>query len=151
MIVSVVNDPRTDTTAVANALRPAVMRLARELRREAHALGVTGGQVTMLFAIKEAPGLGVRELASRERISPAAMSGFVRRLERAGLVERTPHPSDRRRHGLTVSRKGEQVLRSVKSRRTVWLAERLEQLEPSEVAAVERAIGPLTRLVGGAE
>lgn len=137
--------------AVAAELRPTVMRLSRELRREARALGLTGGQVTLLFLVKGSPGLGVRELAARERISPAAMSGVVRRLERARLVERTPHPTDRRRHGLTVTEDGERVLRSVKSRRTAWLAARLRQLEPAEVDAIEGALAPLARLLEGDE
>jgi hypothetical protein len=76
--------------AVANRLRPALLRLARELRRESHALGVTGGQVSLLFQIQRHKGIGVRGLAALERMSPAAMSGYVDRLERAGLVERTP-------------------------------------------------------------
>jgi DNA-binding MarR family transcriptional regulator len=146
----VVNDVAPDATAVADELRPVLMRLSRGLRREARALGITAGQVTLLFLIKGSPGLGVRELAVRERISPPAMSGHVRRLERAGLVERTPHPSDGRRHGLTVSAEGERLLRSVKSLRTAWLAERLRELEPDELAAVERAIAPLARLLEGA-
>jgi DNA-binding MarR family transcriptional regulator len=146
----VVNDIAPDATAVADELRPVLMRLSRGLRREARALGITAGQVTLLFLIKGSPGLGVRELALRERISPPAMSGHVRRLERAGLVERTPHPSDRRRHGLTVSAQGERLLRSVKSLRTAWLAERLRELEPDELAAVELAIAPLARLLEGA-
>ena len=145
-----VNDIAPDATAVADELRPVLMRLSRGLRREARALGITAGQVTLLFLIKGSPGLGVRELALRERISPPAMSGHVRRLERAGLVERTPHPSDRRRHGLTVSAQGERLLRSVKSLRTAWLAERLRELEPDELAAVELAIAPLARLLEGA-
>jgi DNA-binding MarR family transcriptional regulator len=146
-LVNVVNDLRLEPTAVAAELRPVVMRLSRELRREAHALGVTGSQATLLFSIKRAPGLGVRELASQERISAAAVSGYVSRLEKAGLVERTPHPTDRRRHGLTVSGEGDRVLRSVMSRRTAWLAARLKELQPAELAAVERAIEPLARLL----
>lgn len=133
--------------AVAAELRPVVMRLSRELRREARALGITGGQVTLLFLVKASPGLGVRELAARERISPAAMSGVARRLERAGLVARAPHPTDRRRHGLTLTDDGERVLRSVKSRRTAWLAARLQGLDPEEVEAVALAIAPLERLL----
>src|SRR5215203_4751487 len=74
--------------AVANRLRPALLKLARELRRESHALGVTGGQVSLLFQIQRHRGIGVRDLAQLERISAAAMSGHVDRLERAGLASR---------------------------------------------------------------
>ena len=133
--------------AVANRLRPALLRLARELRRESHALGVTGGQVSLLFQIQRHRGTGVRGLAQLERISAAAMSGHVDRLERAGLVQRTPDPDDRRRHGLSVSAEGERVLRSVKSRRTAWLASRLERLSPDDLEALDRAVEPLLALI----
>jgi DNA-binding MarR family transcriptional regulator len=133
--------------AVANRLRPALLKLARELRRESHALGVTGGQVSLLFQIQRHRGIGVRGLAALERISAAAMSGHVDRLERAGLVRRTPDPDDRRRHGLSVTDEGERVLRSVKSRRTAWLSARLEQLSPDELAALDAAVEPLLSLL----
>ena len=48
-MVRVINDPVT----TANRLRPVLLRLARELRREIHSLGVTGGQVSLLIAIKD--------------------------------------------------------------------------------------------------
>ena len=120
-------------TDVANRLRPALLKLARELRRESHALGVTGGQVTLLIQIRRNRGIGVNELAARERISAAAMSKHVARLERAGLVRRAQHEADCRRQSLSVTDEGERVLRSVKSRRTAWLAARLKQLEKENV------------------
>jgi DNA-binding MarR family transcriptional regulator len=149
LIVNLVNDlPATlSHTEVANRLRPALLKLARELRRESHALGVTGGQVTLLIQIRRHRGMGVNELAARERISPAAMSGHVDRLEKAGLVTRSPHASDGRRQVLTLTDEGERVLRSVKSRRTAWLAARLKTLEPDELAAIDAAVEPLLRLL----
>ena len=83
--------------AVADELRPAVLRLARELRHETERLGVTARQATLLWLIRRTPGLSLRELAELERISPPALSGRVDRLERAGLVERVRSTSDRRR------------------------------------------------------
>jgi DNA-binding MarR family transcriptional regulator len=136
-----------EPVAVANRLRPALLKLARELRRESHALGVTGGQVSLLFQISRNRGIGVRDLAALERMSPAAMSGYVDRLERAGLVAKTQDPRDRRRQGLSVTDEGERVLRSVKSRRTAWLAARLERLPQEEVEAIDAAVEPLLRLI----
>ncbi|HEY7706629.1 MAG TPA: MarR family transcriptional regulator [Gaiellaceae bacterium] len=135
------------TTDVANRLRPALLKLARELRRESHALGVTGGQVTLLIQIRRHRGLGVNDLAALERISPAAMSGHVDRLEKAGLVTRTPHESDRRKQVLALTDEAEGVLRSVKSRRTAWLAARLKTLDPEELRAVDEAVEPLFKLL----
>ncbi len=151
--VNVVDEPvgtRPDVVELANRLRPVLLQLNRELRREVHSLGVTGGQVSLLIQIKKRPGVGVRELAQLERMSPAGMSKFVTRLEEAGLVTRTPG-ADRRRVGLAVSAEGDRVLRSVKSRRTAWLAERLRGLSTDELAALDAAIDPLLKLVGDAE
>jgi DNA-binding MarR family transcriptional regulator len=136
-----------DTVAVADALRPVLLRVGRELRREARAVGVSPEQVALLVAIKYAPGIGVRELAARERISPPASTNHVNRLERAGLVARTPSAGDRRRVGLTLSDEGQRVLRRVRSRRTAWLASRLRALSAGELAAVDAAIAPLSQLL----
>jgi DNA-binding MarR family transcriptional regulator len=140
-----------DHVQVANRLRPVLLQLVRELRREVHPLGITGGQVSLLVQIKRKPEIGVRELAALERVSPAAISGAVDRLERAGLIQRRMDAADRRRQGLTVSAAGDRVLRAVKRRRTAWLASKLEQLSPEELEAVDAAIAPLTSLLEDVE
>ena len=132
---------------VANRLRPALLKIARELRRETRTLGITGGQATLLYLIHKSPGIGVRELADAEAISAPAMSGYVDRLEAAGLVTRARSGVDRRRVGLTLTPEGERVLRKVRSRRTAWLAARLEALEPDERARIDAAVGPLHKLL----
>ena len=136
-----------DPVAVANRLRPVLFKLNRALRRELHSLGVTGGQVSLLVQISKRRGIGIRELATREGMSAPGMSKYVARLERDGLVERGPVGGDRRRIGLGLTEAGERVLRSVRSRRTAWLAARLRELEPDEIDAIDAAIEPLTRLL----
>jgi DNA-binding MarR family transcriptional regulator len=135
-----------DPIAVANRLRPVLLQLNRELRREVHSLGVTGGQVSLLVQIQRSPGIGVRELAQRERMSAPGMSKYIARLENAGLLRREALP-DKRRVGLRLTEEGERVLRSVKNRRTAWLAARLRGLEPEELEAVDAAVEPLARLL----
>ena len=141
--------PKTqiDTLSIADRLRPVLLRVGRELRREARDVGVSPEQVSLLVAIKYTPGIGVRELAARERVSPPALSNHIDRLERDGLVSRTPDASDRRRVGLTLTDEGQRVLRRVRSRRTAWLATRLRGLSPDELDAVEAAIEPLSQLL----
>jgi DNA-binding MarR family transcriptional regulator len=134
-------------TEVANRLRPVLMKLARELRREVHPLGVTGGQVALLFQIRRRRGVSAGDLAASEGISPAAMSGYVDRLAKAGLVERVQDERDRRRQVLELTEEAERVLRSVRSRRTAWLAKRLEHLSEDELAAVDHALDPLLALL----
>jgi len=137
----------TDPVTVANRLRPVLLKLNRHLRREIHSLGVTGGQASLLFTIQRQPGIGVRELAALERMSAPGMSKYVGRLEAAGLIVREPSDEDRRRIGLRVSPEGERVLRSVKSRRTAWLAARLKELSEPELETVDAAIESLQELI----
>jgi DNA-binding MarR family transcriptional regulator len=137
---------RLEAMAVADSLRPTLLRLARELRREKIA-GVSPHQVGLLVAIKYAPAVTVGELAAEERVSTAAMSKRVSWLERNGLVTRTPSEADRRRVGLTLTDEGQRTLRRVRSRRTAWLASRLSALTPAELAAVGSAAEALARLL----
>ncbi len=137
-----------DPVAVANRLRPVLLQLNRQLRREVHPLGVTGGQVSLLAAIQKRPGIGVRDLAGLEGVSPAAISVHVDRLEAAGLVRRTPGTGgDRRRVGLELTAEAERVLRLVRSRRTAWLASRLRTLGADQLEAIDAAIEPLAALL----
>jgi DNA-binding MarR family transcriptional regulator len=122
------------------------LKLNRELRREIHSLGVTGGQVSLLNQIKQEPHIGIRELAERERMSKPGMSKYVSRLEAAGLVRRN-ELADKRRVGIELTDEGERVLLSVKRRRTAWLAERLRGLAPRELDAIDDAIEPLLTLL----
>lgn len=141
-----------DIPATAESLRPVLLRLARELRKETEALGVTSSQATLLWLVRENPGLTLGELASLERISAPSLSGHVDRLERAGLLERVRSNEDRRRVGLALTPAGSKLLRRVRARRTTWLAERLGALADDQIEAIERAIIPLSALLteGGA-
>jgi DNA-binding MarR family transcriptional regulator len=141
-MVRLVNDSLT----IANGLRPALLRLARQLRRETHSLGVSSGQVSLLIGIKNQPGITAAELAEREHISAPGMSGHLVRLEAAGLIRRE-RASDRRRIGLYLTDEGQRVLRSVKKRRTTWLAGRLERLSDADRAAIDAALPALERLL----
>ena len=133
--------------SVASDLRPVLLRLARELRKETEQLGVTARQTTLLWLVKRSPGLSLAELAAEEGISPPAMSGHVDRLERAGLLQRERSSDDRRRVGLRLTEEGERLLRRVRARRTTWLADRMRTLEPEALEAIEAAIPALMRLV----
>jgi DNA-binding MarR family transcriptional regulator len=139
-----------DVMAVADRLRPTLLQLARELRREKIA-GVSPHQVGLLVSIKYAPGVTVGDLAAEERVSTAAMSKRISRLERDGLVTRTQNDIDRRRVGLTLTDEGQRTLRRVRSRRTAWLASRLDTLSPDELARVGAAVDALGHLLADEE
>jgi DNA-binding MarR family transcriptional regulator len=133
---------------VSADLRPVLLRLARELRKETEQIGVTARQATLLWLVKQRPGLSLAELAAEEGISPPALSGHIDRLERIGLIERVRSSDDRRRVGLRLTDEGARLLRRVRARRTTWLAERLRALDSSELDAIDAAVPALLKLVG---
>ena len=138
---------QVDSLALANRLRPVLLQLARNLRRETHALGITGGQAAILAAIHNHPGIGVNALAVREGMAAASISGHIDRLAAAGLVERERADSgDRRRVGLRVTRSGVRALEGVRSRRTAWLAQRLKSLDEAELERIDAALDALARI-----
>jgi DNA-binding MarR family transcriptional regulator len=143
-----INQTTDSGLALANDLRPVVLRVARALRKETEQFGITSRQATLLWIVKRSPGLTLRALADEEAISAPALSGHVDRLERAGLLVRVRSAIDRRRVGLELTPDGERLLRSVRERRTAWLAERLSSLEPEALQAIEAAIEPLRELLG---
>jgi DNA-binding MarR family transcriptional regulator len=135
------------TVELAERLRPLLLRLNRELRHELSELGVSNGQAALLHEIRSQRGIGVAQLALREKMSPPAVSVQLDRLERAGLVRRLRSESDRRRVGLELTPAGSSVLRRVRRRRTAWLATRLGRLTADERAAILAALPPLARLL----
>jgi DNA-binding MarR family transcriptional regulator len=143
-----VNEVMLSPEVVAADLRPVLLRLARELRKETEQLGITARQATLLWLIRRRPGLSLAALAAEEGISPPALSGNVDRLERAGLIERVRSSEDRRRVGLRLTDGGVQLMRRVRARRTTWLASRLGALQPDELEAIEAALPALARLLG---
>ena len=142
-----ISDVTLTPEVVAADLRPVLLRLARELRKETEQLGITARQATLLWLVKRSPGLSLAELAAEEGISPPAMSGHVDRLERAGLLERERSSDDRRRVGLRLTEDGQRLLRRIRARRTTWLADRLRTLDSRRArrGRSRRAGAPPTR------
>lgn len=136
-----------DSLSLAEELRPVVLRLARNLRRETEALGVTSHQVTLLWLVRNRPGLSLRELAEEEGISAPSLSGHVDRLEAAGLLRRVRESGDRRRVELELTTTGRALLKRVRARRTSWLADRLEKLSEDERMSIEAALPALGALL----
>ena len=138
----------TDPLAVANGLRPVLLHITRLLRYEAHELGVTSTQASLLAAINRSPHIGLGELAMQEHLTAPTLVSHIDKLVASGQVERSrANPNDRRRVELTVTPAGAEVLQRIRERRTAWLAARLAILPAEGLAAIATAIEPLSQLV----
>jgi DNA-binding MarR family transcriptional regulator len=136
-----------DINALADVLRPALLRASRALRREAQRAGASALDAQLLGVIKKNAGIGVSELADREQMTRASMSGHVKRLEHAGWIERAVGEDvDKRRVGLSLTVQGGKALDAIRRRRNDWLAARLLRLSADDRAALAAAADPLARL-----
>ena len=111
-------------------------------------LGLSALDAALLQMVANHEGIGVSELADKERTSRPTMSSHVKRLEAEGWVARqAPQADDRRRVGLVITPTGLKALEAVRRRRNDWLADRLQRLSPEEREMIAEAIAPLTRIV----
>lgn len=139
--------PTLTTTAELSAqLRVAVMRLARRLRSERSAPGVTLTQLAVLGTLERHGPLTPRELADHEKVQPPSMTRVVAALEEAGLVARTPHPSDRRQVLVAATPAALTMLREDRRRRDAWLSPRLAALSREERETLRAAVAILERV-----
>ena len=133
-----------DIVELANDLRAILLRLARHLRSEAHASGVTGGQIAILVALEFNPGITAQRLATREGLSGPGVSGHLARLEGMGLVSRKRRKDDG--VGLYLTESGQGLVDAVRLQRTEWLITRLESLTPEERTRIRASLEALDHL-----
>lgn len=88
---TVAADPLTG--AVGYQLKRAQHGLRLAMDRALRRRGLTTPQYAVLEALDDSAGLSGAELARRAFVTPQTMNDIVAGLERAGLVERRPHPA----------------------------------------------------------
>src|SRR3954467_5653410 len=123
------------TTDLAHRLRPVLTRLARRMR-QATTGDLTPTQSAALATIDCHGPLTPSELASRERIQRPTATRVLARLEEAGLVTRAADPADRPSSLVTTTETGRTTLEQIRERKDAYLAMRLDQLSPDDLAAL---------------
>jgi DNA-binding MarR family transcriptional regulator len=141
----------TNDAGLATAMRISITRLARRLRVERLGLGETEVvlsdiQLAALSALERHQAMSPGELADHEKVQPPSMTRVIAVLEERKLVQRAPHPTDRRQVILTVTQEGRALVHRVRRRREAWLARRLQELTPEERAVLQKAAPILEKL-----
>jgi len=119
-------------------------QLIRRLRAE-HTFSISQG-VVLARLDREGPQT-TSALAAAERVRPQSMAQTVAELQAAGLVSRTPDPTDGRRVLIELTANGRETLGADRRRREGWLAEAMAaELTPEEQETLIRAVPLLRRL-----
>src|SRR5580658_9104884 len=83
------------------------------------------------------------DLARAEGMKPQSMGTTVAALEAAGLLERTPHPTDGRQMNIAITAKGVAMRRNARSAKHTWLEQAIARLD----AADREKLPALTSLI----
>ncbi len=115
--------------SVGFLLAKAYQRACAIFKEELDQFNLTPRQFGLLGFLWQEDGLSQAELSARSQIDRTTMGGVIDRLAKEGLVNRLPHPADRRAHRICLTDQGK-ALQAV--------------LTPLALQAQERFVAPLT-------
>jgi len=127
---------------IAGRLRVSVTRLARLMRQQEES-GLTPTLRAALATVARHGPLTLGELAAHEQVTKPTTTNIVTKLEGLGLVARRPDTTDPRVCCVEVTAQGRRQLEVHRERRTEWLASRLRDLPPEELAHLAAALDAL--------
>lgn len=133
-------------TSVADLMQ-AVGLLVRRIRAAAasHELSLT--ESTVLGRLARQGPATTADLARAESMKPQSMGTTIAALEKLGLVERKPHPTDGRQVNIQLTAKGVAVRNRAKDAKRTWLAEAMARLDERDQETLFQAGEIIKRLV----
>jgi DNA-binding MarR family transcriptional regulator len=131
--VQITSDPE-----LASRLRFAVARTARRLRQEA-GTGLSPSLTAALATVERSGPLTPSELADAERVRRPTVTRMLGHLEDEELITRTPDPADRRSTLIAITPAGAALLAAARTRKDVFLSERLDGLSTADRETLARA------------
>jgi DNA-binding MarR family transcriptional regulator len=136
----------------ADALRRAVAKLQRQLRRLRADHSVSASKLIILGRLNRAEAaLTAVDLARLERLQPQSLTRIIAELEELGLVSRRQSDVDRRQILIDITQAGRDLLRADAREQTAWIAAAVEaRLSGTEQGLLALAVSLLDR-IGEAE
>jgi DNA-binding MarR family transcriptional regulator len=103
--------------------------------------------LSVLHTLSRKGPLRLTDLTATEQLKQPALTSLVAKLERDGLVSRRPDPSDGRAVLLSLTREGEQLVRSRRTDRVANLSRLVDRLNDEEREVLAGTARVLARLV----
>ena len=134
---------------LASELRAVVAALHKGLRKyiaEAKTHSMTELEtISLLF---RNPSLLPTELAALTRITTQSMSQIISKLEKEGIVQRTPSEDDKRKVYISLADAGKKLVEQAKYDRDEWLANAIERtLTEKEKELIGQVLPVLNKLI----
>ncbi len=113
---------------------------------------VTLPRFDLMAQLEKAPeGMTLGELSRRMMVSNGNVTGLAERLVEQGLLERRPHPTDRRAAFLRLTDAGHAAFAAMAAEHAGWIAQLFTDMDSDEIAALMRLLGRLKQSVRAAD
>jgi DNA-binding MarR family transcriptional regulator len=143
---------------VPDALNDSVNKIERLLRHVAFIIkkrgreilvdfGITSPQFNALLALREQPNMTMGELCEKLFLACSTATDLIDRMEKNGFLERNRDAQDRRVIRLSISEKGQDVIKEVIAARRRYVASMLEKLTPNEIEQLGASLDKLHSLM----
>jgi DNA-binding MarR family transcriptional regulator len=140
-------EPNSSLDIVASDLSMAIRQLLRRLRAEANPSELNLSQMGALSRLEQNGPMTTADLARAELMKPQSMGIILASLEQEGLIERRPHPTDRRQIHFLLTEEGVAVRSRHRAVKRDWLVAALARLDPADLETLTVAI-PLIQKIG---
>ena len=122
-------------------LRRAQVWVFQDFIKTLSAVDLRPAQYSVLVVIGANPGLSQAELAHRLAIERAGLVHMLDHLQKRGLTERLPSPTDRRTHALQLTREGQKLLKRAKALAAKHEARLADKIGPDAREEMLRLLG----------
>ncbi|HEX3984812.1 MAG TPA: MarR family transcriptional regulator [Acidisoma sp.] len=131
--------------AVEDLLR-ATGLLLRRLRAESNPNELTWSESAALARLDKQGPLTTADLARAESVKPQSMGAVLASLEQGGLVERRPHPTDRRQVLFALTEQGQATRHKTQLLKRQWISAAMANLDESGQETLIAAAALIKRL-----
>lgn len=112
-------------------------------KEEFDSFEITPPQFGLLCFLWQQDGLTQVELSEKSQIDRTTIGGLIDRLEKAGMVERHPHPQDRRKHLIRLTSKGKKMQAPLNDAAKAVSARFTDGLDENDITELTRMLTTL--------
>ena len=111
--------------------------------------GIGSGQIPVLLELNHWGELNQRELAERTRVTPATMSGTLKRMEKNGFIVRTPDENDARISRVRLTDEGRAQCENARRIFDETCHQMLDGLDDSSISQLSALLTRIQENLGG--
>ncbi len=138
-----------DSTEIIIKIRKIVRSINLESKKIEKEYGVSIPQVLCLNFLRESENFqaGQGEIKKFLNLNASTISGIINRLEAKGLAARLPKSGDRRVVTISLTSKGDRLMKSIPALLQEKLAEKLEKLDKKTLGKITESLELLVKLL----